>query len=205
MEINDILNQIIMAAFNEAKLRNHEYLTPEHLLYSSLFFKEGEQIIKGCGIDIERLKRRIEGFLKDNVPIISSGDPEQSVGFQNIMARAIWHTTTAEKDELDIGDVFIAILDEKESYASYFLKVEGLERLDLLDYISHGVSVLPEDKRSLEKELEDDSKHRESKRRSALEMFTTELTQKAMDGEMEPLIGREDVLERTLQVLCRRF
>ncbi|MDY6935995.1 MAG: ATP-dependent Clp protease ATP-binding subunit ClpA [Spirochaetota bacterium] len=202
MKISDQLNQILMAAFNEAKMRNHEYLTPEHILYSSLFFEDGRKIIQSCGVDVGKMKKMIVDHFTQRVPTVQDVEPIQSVGFQNMMARAIWHTTSAEKDELDIGDVFIAMFDEKESYASYFLSIEGINRMDILSFISHGVPVIPDD--SFVTEETDNGDEGESKSK-ALRAFTNELTEKARSGVMDPLIGREDVIERTLQVLCRRL
>ncbi len=210
MQISEDLNQIIMAAYTEARTRRHEFLTPEHVLFASLFFNEGRQIVQGCGGDIERLKKELDGHLAANVPGIENADPVQSLGFQSVMERAIWHTTSAQKEMLDLGDVIVAIFDEKESFAAYYLEREGITRLALLNYISHGVSSVPDDILPDVDETEsgesrtdaDEKKQDESK---VLRYFTTELTARASAGDMDPLIGREDILERTVQVLCRRY
>ncbi len=212
LRINEELNQIIMSAFNQAGIRNHEYLTPEHLLYASLFFEMGKKIIESCGADIERLKTRIENHLKKNMPVVQGREPNQSLGFQNVMERAIWHITSAQKEELDIGDIYAAILEEKESYAAFFLQEEGITRLDLLNYISHGVSLLPDDyyvkdiNEKIDKARDKQSKEQEKKKgKSYLQAFAVELVEKALNNEIEPIIGREIILEQTVQVLCRRF
>jgi ATP-dependent Clp protease ATP-binding subunit ClpA len=212
MEINEELNQIIMSAFNEANARNHEYLTPEHVLYASLFFERGKRIIESCGASIDRLKTKIENHLKTNVPVVQGREPNQSLGFQNIMERAIWHITNAQKGELDIGDIYAAMLEEKESYAAYFLQEEGVTKLDLLNYISHGVSVMPDDyyikdiNEKIDKARDKHGKEHEKKKgKSYLQVFAVELVEKALSNEMEPIIGRKDILEQTIQVLCRRF
>jgi ATP-dependent Clp protease ATP-binding subunit ClpA len=212
MEINEELNQIIMSAFNEANSRNHEYLTPEHVLYASLFFERGRRIIESCGANVERLRTKIENHLKNNIPVVQGREPNQSLGFQNIMERAIWHITNAQKSELDIGDIYAAILEEKESYAAYFLQEEGVTKLDLLNYISHGISVMPEDyyikdiNEKIEKARDRQTKEQEKKKdKSFLQVFAVELVEKALNNEIEPIIGREDILEQTIQVLCRRF
>ena len=204
MEINEQLNQILMAAFHEAKVRTHEYLTPEHILYSSLFFDDGKDIINACGGNIERLKGLVKDYIKDRIPTVEDAEPIQSVGFQNMMARAIWHTTSAEKDELDIGDVYIAMMGEKESYASYFLQKEGITRIDILNYISHGVSVIPDGSFTHEDDEVDDNRDSAGGNK-VLDAFTNELTEMARAGKLDPLIGREDIMERTIQVLCRRL
>jgi len=209
MEIDEQLNQILISAYSEAMKRSHEYLTPEHILYTSLFFDVGRDLVEACGGDVEKLKKRLEDYFKEKVPILNDAEPIQSVGFQTVMANAIWHTTSSEKNEVDIGDVFIAILNEKESFASYFLVCEGVNRMTVLNYISHGVSVISVnclDDEESEIDIDDDLKKDDSKKGSKiLKNFTVELTEKARSGEMEPLIGRDEILERTFQILCRRF
>jgi len=212
MKISESLNQIIMAAYAEANARNHEFVTPEHLLYSALFFDEGAEIIKNCGGDPDHLKKMLVKHLLESNPVVKGARSIQSMGFQNVLERAVWHTTSAQKDVLELGDILVSILDEKESFASFFLKKEGVNRLTLLNYISHGVSVVPEaapmqqaDKQMKEPAPGKEAKEEESEQSKVLKAFTTELTAKAQAGEIDPLIGREDILERTIQVLCRRF
>ncbi len=212
MKISESLNQIIMAAYAEANARNHEFVTPEHLLYSALFFDEGAEIIKNCGGDPDHLKKMLVKHLLESNPVVKGARSIQSMGFQNVLERAVWHTTSAQKDVLELGDILVSILDEKESFASFFLKKEGVNRLTLLNYISHGVSVVPEaapmqqaDKQMKEPAPGREAKEEESEQSKVLKAFTTELTAKAQAGEIDPLIGREDILERTIQVLCRRF
>jgi ATP-dependent Clp protease ATP-binding subunit ClpA len=212
MKISESLNQIIMAAYAEANTRSHEFVTPEHLLYAALFFDDGSDIIQRCGGDPEHLKRVLAKHLREGHPVVDGAQSVQSLGFQNVLERAVWHTTSAQKDIVELGDVLVSILDEKGSYASFFLKKEGITRLSLLNYISHGVSVIPETtevqkrgKKREESEPEQESREKDADQSKILKLFTTELTAKAKAGEMDPLIGREDVLERTIQVLCRRF
>jgi len=204
MELNPVLNDVLMAAFSEAKNKKHEYLTPEHILYASLNFEEGRKIIEGSGGDIRSLKKNIEDYFSSKVEESDVEEPRQSAGFQNVMERAIWHTASAQKNTLDLGDVLVSILDEEESFAAYFLSLEGISRYELLKYISHGVSVFPEE--PYEDILDDDEIKEEPDKSNTkiIEAYTTELTEKALNGEIDPLIGREDILERTIQVLCRR-
>lgn len=205
MKITEELDNILRAAYTEAKTREHEYLTPEHVLFAALFFDSVKAIIKGCGGDVKTLRKSLDGFFKDKIPhsLSAGSEPEQSLGFQNVMERAIWHTASAQKKELDIGDVLISIFDEEESHAAYYLSKEGITRLDLLNYISHGVSVAPD----IAEPGKEGEKYQEKagREKKVLMLFTTELVQKAINGEMDPLIGREDILERTIQVLCRRY
>ncbi|MEJ5361325.1 MAG: ATP-dependent Clp protease ATP-binding subunit ClpA [Spirochaetota bacterium] len=201
MEISTVLNQILMAAYNEAKNRKHEYLTPEHVLFASLYFPEGREVIEGCGGNIEQLKRNLDKHLSTHIPVIEEGEPIQSVGLQHVIERAIMHINSAQKEILDFGDIIIAIYEEEESFASYFLTREGITRYDLLNYISHGAQFDEDELEDFAEEIEEDT----GKKSKILEQFTVELTEKARKGELDPLIGREDILERTMQVLSRRL
>jgi len=204
MKINEELDHIFRAAYTEAKLRSHEYLTPEHILFASLFFESSSEIIRSCGGDVKGLQSKLEDFFSAKIPKARKDlDPVQSASFQNVIERAVWHTTSAQKGEIDIGDVLISIYDERESYAAFFLHREGISRLDLLNYISHGISSEPAEKpHSGDQERKDGQLKNDSK---ILSSYTTELVQKAKAGEMDPLIGREDIIERTVQILCRRY
>lgn len=207
MKISEELNSIIMAAFNEAKTRHHEYLTPEHLVYASLFFDNGTKIFKELGTDINILKSKFDDYLKENINKITDSEPKQSIGFQNVMERAIWHTTSAQKEILDLSDIFVAIFDEQDSFAAYFFESEGISKFKMVEYVSHGVPLYPD--QSTEKtEKINETKEKSSpkeKTSKAIKAFTTELVQKAKDGEIDPLIGRNEIIERTVQVLCRRI
>ena len=145
MEISEELNQIILAAYNEAKARKHEYFTPEHLLYASLFFDKGMDILYHCGGDIEGLRGEIEDYFNKYYEKISeSKDPVESTGLQNVLTRALFSVSDQRKKKLSIGDIYVALMDEKDSFAAYFLNRQGITKLDLLNYISHGISVIPE-------------------------------------------------------------
>ena len=208
MEINEILNNILMSAYTEANKRNHEYLTPEHILYASLFYEEGKEILQGGGADPGRLKDRIEQYFLKYIQVIPDTDPTQSLGFKNVMERAIWHTSSAQKETLELSDVIVSIFDEEESFAAYFMKEEGITRYSLLNFISHGITQFGNaGEIHTEAEEESEFEHKEKKEpgKKILESFTVELTEKAKNNELDPLIGREDILERTVQVLCRRI
>ncbi len=145
MRVSEELNNIITAAYSEAKARAHEYVTPEHILYASLFFGTGHKIIAGCGGDVERLKKELEQFFKgDFIPVKEGKNPVQSEGFQNVIENAMLHVVSAGKQVLDIGDMYAALYYEKESFAVAFLEQEGISRLNILNYISHGIAVIPE-------------------------------------------------------------
>ncbi len=214
MEIQEELNRILAVAFADARGRRHEYLTPEHIFYASLFFASGAGIIGRCGANIELMKKELETYLNEKVPKAAKADPVPSLGFQDLMERAVVHSVAAEKKLLEIGDLYAALLEEKESFAAYLLLREGISRFKLLSVISHGMG---EDKgvdvpSGTEDEAGGAANGQERgmqapspKGEGYLRQFTSELTAKARAGESEPLIGRGDILERTLQVLCRRF
>ena len=205
MMVSEELNNILRAAYVEAKSRRHEYLMPEHILFASLFFKESKEIISRCGGRIDDLKRKIEEFFQSKVPLNGENEePLQSLSFQSVMDRSIHHTMMSQKRELDIGDVLVSILDEKGSHASFILLSEGLTKFNLLNYISHGVSVAPDEAQPGQRPVEGE-KRTCGKEIEVLSLYATELVEKARDGALEPLIGRADILERTLQVLCRRY
>jgi ATP-dependent Clp protease ATP-binding subunit ClpA len=210
MKISESLNRIIMAAYAEANVRRHDFITPEHLLYASLFFDEGKEIITGCGGDPNRLRKLIEKHLEETGPVTGAMNrAAQSIGFQSVLERAAWHTSSAQKTTLDLGDVLVSILEERESHASYFLQREGITRLSILEYISHGIAspAGAEEARGAETAPQsgDYAQEDREKQNKFLRSFTLELVGKARDGEMDPLVGREEVLQRTIQVLCRRF
>jgi ATP-dependent Clp protease ATP-binding subunit ClpA len=214
MEINEELNRILAVAFADARSRTNEYLTPEHVFYASLFFESGTAIISQCGANVELLKKELETYLNEKVPKEAGSDPVASLGFQELMEQAIVHTISAEKKELEIGDIYAALLEEKESFAAYLMQRQGVSRFNLLSVITHGPDA---DTSVPEIGLEDNAngetrtgRGRKNEKQTAkaeefLNMFTRELTAKARSGESEPLIGREEILTRTLQVLCRRF
>ncbi|HEX7503108.1 MAG TPA: Clp protease N-terminal domain-containing protein, partial [Acidobacteriota bacterium] len=216
MEIDDELNRILAVAYADARSRKHEYLTPEHILHASLFFAAGAGIISRCGANVELMKRELETYMNEQVPKTTRKDPVPSLGFQDLMERAVVHTVAAEKKLLEIGDLYAVLLEEKESFSAYLLQREGVSRFNLLSVISHGADLGAGTPSSPaagpESEAERTSGGRERKKQPGagkggdfLRLYTRELTARARAGESEPLIGRDDILERTLQVLSRRF
>ncbi|MCH3963251.1 MAG: ATP-dependent Clp protease ATP-binding subunit ClpA [Clostridium sp.] len=203
MKLDKIVNEIINAAYDEAKYCKHEYFTPEHILYASLFFLEGIDIIEGCGGNVQDIKRDLMQYFNDHIDTIDKGEPVETVSLQNIITSAGEHVLASEKEVIRLGDIFISIYDEEKSFASYYLKKQGIKRIDILNYITHGIS-----EKGAEYNEKNESKYNfESDLQSAnikMEDFTVELTQKARKGEIDPLIGRDEILNRTMQVLTRR-
>ncbi|MGH4050844.1 MAG: ATP-dependent Clp protease ATP-binding subunit ClpA [Clostridium sp.] len=229
MQLDNIVNEIITAAYNEAQMSNHEYFTPEHILYASLFFEEGIDIVEKSGGNVKRLKKQITKFLKENIEIVEDTEPIQTIGIQTILSSAADHVMLSGKELVKIGDVIVAMYDDEESFASYFLREQKMKRRDLLNYIAHGISVVDSygfdstttgdsdvqggfagDDEEIEyiyddEDEDDDEMDSPKDDVNFLSNFTVELTKKADNGEMDPLIGRQDILQRTLQVLCRRL
>ncbi|MFW5683705.1 MAG: ATP-dependent Clp protease ATP-binding subunit ClpA [Spirochaetota bacterium] len=220
MNLSQEVNEILSSAYQEARRRKHEYLTPEHVLYAALHFEYPRDVLAECGADPDQIRSELDDHLKDNVPRVSRGDPQQSLGFQNVVERAVFHTESASKEEVEVGDLLVSIFDEEQSFGAYFLKKAGVRRLALLEVISHGLSgsgaepdtfgddepFSDEDAEAVGGEPQDGTPGRQRKKKNdPLEQFTTELTALAKEGNLEPLVGREDILERTIQVLCRRL
>ncbi|WP_234121248.1 ATP-dependent Clp protease ATP-binding subunit ClpA [Clostridium hydrogenum] len=211
MRFNDVLDEIITAAYSEAKFDKHKYFTPEHILYASLFYNDGIKIIKNVGGSVENLKKDLEEYFVKNVEKQEAGEPIQTEGVQNIINSAANHVISSGKEVITIGDVYVAMYDEEDSFGGYYLKKQGINRLTLLNYITHGISVIKDEADisffSDEYELNDEEDYgfeytEESK--SAIEKYLEDITDKAANGLIDPVIGRQDVIKRTLQVLCRR-
>ncbi|MCP4715347.1 MAG: ATP-dependent Clp protease ATP-binding subunit ClpA, partial [Deltaproteobacteria bacterium] len=209
------LEMAFAAAVKEAQKRRHEMLTIEHILYALLFDDLGSRILKNCGADINDLKDQLQKFFAENLEILpdeSQKELIQSIGVQRVLQRALMQVQASEKGEVDAGDVLASIMEEEGSYAVYFLKYQGITRLDVLNYISHGVSDSgPGDMLHPEEEHGDEAPATERKKKtkekpgaSPLERYTTNLIEQAKAGRIDPLIGRQAELERTLQVLNRR-
>ncbi|MCX8044773.1 MAG: ATP-dependent Clp protease ATP-binding subunit ClpA [Desulfobacterota bacterium] len=200
------------AAVREAQRRRHEMLTVEHLLYALLFDEMGCRILRNCGADIEELREQLEQFFAEKIerlPENSKKEIVQTIGVQRVLQRALLHVQSSEKGEVDAGDVLAAIFEEEDSYAVYFLKSQGISRLDVLNYISHGMNEEGEEETHAETARPAPPEQADQKRAprtgtSALERFCVNLNDKARAGGIDPLIGRRAELERTLQVLHRR-
>ena len=203
--ISKELSETLGFAVREAKRRRHEYVCVEHLLFAILYDTEGIEIIENCGGNIENLKNALESFFGQRMESIPENDEyvlQQTVGFQRVIQRAINHVRSAEKQEVDVSDILASILQEKDSNAEYFLTEEGITRLDVLSYISHDVSKSPY--RDGSDEFVKTDKREKKKKADPLETFTIDLVKSAAEGKLDPLIGRELEMERTIQVLCRR-
>ena len=196
-------------AVGEAKRRRHEYVTLEHFLYAFIHDETGIEIIKSCGGDVEELKKSLEDFFDKHMELLPDGEdevPEQTIGLQRVVQKTVIHMHSSGKDEIELGDMLASLMEEKNSHAVSYLESQGVSRLDVLNCISHDLigPIFDEPGRREEpaKKKEDAPKKAASK--DPLELFTVDLIQKAKAGRIDPLIGRERELERSIQVLSRR-
>ena len=197
-------------AIHEAQKRRHEYLTSEHILYAISCHQSGQIIINACGANPLHLQKLLEEFFETHLAGIEGEDssiPEQTIGLQRILQRTILHYQSSEKKEITIGDILQAILEEKNSHSAYFLGQLGISRLDVLNFISHGISKTPEHLEDDGPDFSDEEKPKTIEtqiKADPLEQFAVNLIERAEQGKIDPLIGRHEELERTIQVLCRR-
>ncbi|MCX7027513.1 MAG: ATP-dependent Clp protease ATP-binding subunit ClpA [Spirochaetes bacterium] len=211
MKVSQEVQAVFNAAYNEAKLRNHEYLTPEHILYAGLSFEKIRAVFEGCEADTEQLKRGIEAYFEQKVPVVrNAAEPVQTSSFQAVIERAVMQSQASGKNEVEISDLVVSLYDEERTYAGYYLRKIGIKRLQLLEVLSHGIDDGDEDDPlggmdEAESKLEGEGKERKGSKPSPLERFATDLTAMAQAGKLEPVIGWEAEIERTIQVLCRRL
>lgn len=195
-------------ALNHARERRHEYLTVEHLLYALLEDAQGREILTNCGASIANLKTQLEDYFQSQVPTVPGRReyvPQQTMAFERLLERAVAHVHFSGKKEVDAGDILAAIFEEKNSNAAYFLRTENVTRLDVLNYISHGISKVPVGAEEAPgAPIDSDDERGEPPVRDPLQAFTVNLNQRAAEGKIDPLIGRDLELKRTLQVLGRR-
>ena len=203
--ISKELSVTLGLAVREAKKRRHEYVCVEHILFAILYDSVGIEIIENCGGNIENMNRSLEEFFSEKLERVAEGTEyvlQQTIAFQRVIQRAVNHVRSAEKQEVEVSDILASIFLEKDSHAAYILQGEGITRLDVLNYISHEVPKTSDDDAAggFAKTDRRDKK----KKGDPLEMFTVDLVKMAADGKLDPLIGRELEMERTMQVLCRR-
>ncbi|HEX2929949.1 MAG TPA: Clp protease N-terminal domain-containing protein, partial [Candidatus Binatia bacterium] len=206
--ISKELESTLNFALKEAKARRHEYVSLEHLLYALLRDKDGKAAIIACGGDIERLSKSLEEFFTGQMETLPDGldqEPQQTLSFHRVLQRAVIHAQSAERKEINGGNLLIAMYREPDSYAIYLLEEQGITRFDVVNFVSHGVpKIAAEEEPDAQGDEEQDEEGRPGKRVNPLEAFTVNLVDRAARGTIDPLIGREDEIERTIHVLCRR-
>jgi ATP-dependent Clp protease ATP-binding subunit ClpA len=191
-------------AFMEARQKRHEFITVEHLLLALLDNPSAAEVLRACAADAEDLRRLLTEFVTEHTPILSGAeiDTQPTLGFQRVIQRAILHVQSSGKKEVTGANVLVAMFGEKDSHAVYFLHQKGVTRLDVVNFISHGISKVPQ-AAPAKNETEADTEQ-EASSGGALETYTLNLNALAVSGKIDPLIGRERELERVIQTLCRR-
>ena len=192
-------------AFQNARERRHEFMTVEHLLLALLDIPKVNEILKACDSEIGQLRQLLIEFIDEATPLMPAdddGDVQPTLGFQRVLQRAVYHVQSSGKKEVTGANILVAILSEKQSQAVYFLGMQDVTRLDVVNYISHGMPELPSDGTDIGQDSAADAEGESET--SALEKYTTNLNQRAMEGKIDPLIGRDIEIERTVQILCRR-
>lgn len=202
------LELALIKAIKEAKNHRHEYVTVEHMLYGLLHDDLARHIIEKCGGNNLNIKDRLERFFETGMPVLKEGDdePAQTVAFNRVLQRAVSHVQSCGKKQVDTGDVLVSIFTEPDSHAVYFLGSEGVGRLEVVEYISHSLPeyLQTEPLRQPPSGPQQPSKKRQDKPADALDEFTVNFAKRAADGNIDPLIGRDQELYRMMQVLCRR-
>jgi len=191
-------------AFVEARQKRHEFITVEHLLLALLDNPSAAEVLRACAADIEGLRKELLTFINEHTPTVAGNDEidtQPTLGFQRVIQRAILHVQSSGKKEVTGANVLVAIFGEKDSHAVFFLQRQNVTRLDVVNFISHGITKTPQ-LRGREEPAETEVESQE--KGGALESFTQNLNQLALTGKIDPLIGRDKELERVIQTLCRR-
>ncbi len=198
-------------AFVEARQQRHEFITVEHLLLALLDNPSAAEVLRACSANVEDLRKSLSNFIKDNTPQVAGTDDvdtQPTLGFQRVIQRAIMHvqSTGNGKKEVTGANVLVAIFGEKDSHAVYYLHQQGVTRLDVVNFIAHGIkkSDPPEPSKPGESAAENEETAEKNEKASPLEQYTQNLNQQALAGKIDPLIGREFEVERVIQILCRR-
>ena len=201
--LNKDLEVSLNMAFRQAKESRHEFMTVEHLLLALLDNPSSIDALNACDADMAKLRKELLAFIADTTPVIPTGEEERetqpTLGFQRVLQRAVFHVQSSGKSEVNGANVLVAIFSEQESQAAYFLKKSDISRLDIVNYISHGIAKVDQENNSNESQ----SPASEEEPRT-IDNFSTNLNEEARKGNIDPLIGRDSELERTLQVLSRR-
>ena len=192
-------------AFMDARQKRHELITVEHLLLAMLDNPSAAEVLKACGSNIDSLRNDLAQYIDDHTPTISGEDEvdtQPTLGFQRVIQRAMLHVQSSGKKEVNGANVLVAIYGEKDSHAVYFLHQQGVTRLDVVNFIAHGVSKLNEG--DIHKTSPEQENDQESSANKALETYTINLNKMVLAGKIDPLIGRDSEIERVVQTLCRR-
>ena len=201
------LEKTLNVAFKRAREKRHEFMTVEHLLLALTENASAADVLQACGANIEALSNELISFIDENTPLLNEEedrDTAPTLGFQRVLQRAVFHVQSSGNNEVTGANVLVAIYGEQESHAVYLLTQHDVARLDVLNFISHGISKVSDEEReelSPDLDLDDDRQAPEAK---PLDKYAVNLNQLASQGKIDPLVGRQHELERTIQILCRR-
>ena len=204
-ELEKSLNEIAQ----DASTRRHEFITVEHLLLALMTNDAAMDVLKNVGGDVEKLTKELERYIEETTPILPASDeehgPQTTLGFQRVVSRSLFHVQSSGRKEVTGANVLVAIFSEQESQAVYLLKVQGISRIDVVNYISHGISKVDD----ADEEAEFGGQTAEGEEapeggQKALQLYATDLNEEARAGRIDPLVGRAEELERVVQILCRR-
>ena len=195
-------------AFKEAREQRHEFMTVEHLLLALLDNPTAAKVLRACSADLNALRRELTDFIQERSPLLPEDedrDTQPTLGFQRVLQRAVFHVQSSGKKEVNGANVLVAIFGERESHAVYLLNQQSIARLDVVNCISHGISKVSDDdsNEDINSAPEEEGEQPDSSN-NALTAYTTNLNEQAEKGKIDPLIGRHDEVERTIQILCRR-
>ena len=204
------LEHTLRRALTMATEMTHEFATLEHLLMSLTEDQDAMAVMRACGVDIDRLSDELRGFLEselDELVNVEMDEPKPTAGFQRVIQRAVIHVQSSGREEVTGANVLVALFSERESHAVYFLQLQDMSRLDAVNYISHGIAKVPGSSETrtvhgADEDAQEDEVVR--KGNEALEAYCVDLNKKALEGSIDPLIGRQDEVDRTIQILCRR-
>ncbi|MEI8665677.1 ATP-dependent Clp protease ATP-binding subunit ClpA [Pseudoalteromonas sp. B28] len=206
--LNKDLELTLNAAFREARTRRHEFMTVEHLLLALLDNPSAGEALNACGVNLSGLKTELLEFIDETTPVIPDLEEERetqpTLGFQRVLQRAVFHVQSSGKNEVTGVNVLVAIFSEQESQAVYLLKKHDVSRLDIVNFISHGISKADDELGDDSDDIHEEVQEVQNEEASKLDSFTTNLNAQAREGNIDPLIGRDSEVERTVQVLCRR-
>ncbi len=194
-------------AFQSAREARHEFMTVEHLLLAIIDTPKVREILRGCGADGTRLKKELQEFIDQTTPRLKQDDDREvqpTLGFQRVLQRAVFHVQSSGKKEVSVANVLVAIFSEKHSHAAYLLTLQDVSRLDVVNFISHGLSKAGDERETRGEEPSQAEGQGDGESASALEKYATNLNQLAREGRIDPLIGRALEIERTVEILCRR-
>ena len=201
-ELERTLNNL----FAEAREQRHEFMTVEHLLFALLNNNSAASVLKACGANLNVLHNNLIKFIQENSVIVNDideRDTQPTIGFQRVLQRAVFNVQSSGKQEVNGSNVLVAIFGERESHAVYFLNQQNITKLDITNYISHGIANINEENETDFDGTEDES-FQEKSDENLLNSYAVNLNEKAIEGKIDPLIGRQTEIQRTVQVLCRR-